>query len=352
MKQYGAPEARWEAVLAHDTAADGQFWYAVKTTGIYCRPACPSRRPKRENVTFYDTPQQAQAAGYRACRRCQPDKVDTSARAVAQAQALLEGAETLPSLGELAAAVGFSPFHLQRLFKARVGVSPKQYAIRLRSERLKTQLRRGASVTTALYDAGHESPATLYAKTTDQLGMTPRHYAQGGAGQMIHYAVSETKLGPMLVAATERGLCAVRFGEPHAMTAELRAEYPKADLVEDLAPLRAYLEGIEAHLDGQSPELQLPTDAQGTDFQQKVWAVLRDIPYGETRTYSEIAAALGDPNAVRAVARACATNPVALVVPCHRVVRKGGELAGYRWGLERKKQLLEQEAPVSQNRLF
>lgn len=342
----------WDAVLAHDSAYDGQFWYGVKSTGIFCRPACPSRRPKRENVAFFDSPQAAQAAGYRACLRCQPEKVGAAAQAVAKAKHLLDTAETEPNLGELAAAVGMSPFHLQRLFKAQLGVSPKQYALSRRSEKLKTHLRRGANITTALYDAGHDSPSTLYAKTTDQLGMTPSHYAKGGAGQMIHFSVTESQLGPMLVAATERGLCAVRFGEPEALVTELRAEYPKAELREDAAPLQEYMAGIEAHLAGQNPALQLPTDAAGTEFQHRVWEALRAIPYGETRTYSDIAEALGDPNAVRAVARACATNPVALVVPCHRVVRKGGNLAGYRWGLDRKKKLLEQEAPASQQGLF
>ncbi|GAA5504002.1 bifunctional transcriptional activator/DNA repair enzyme Ada [Deinococcus xinjiangensis] len=342
-KPFATEESRWQAVLAHDVRADGLFWYGVKSTGIYCRPACPSRRPKRQNVSFYDSPLSAEGAGFRACLRCQPQKVGAAVRAVARAQQLLDTAEVPPTLGELAAAVGLSPFYLQRVFKARLGLSPKQYAMRQRTEKLKAALRGGQSVTAALYGAGHDSPASVYAKPTDQLGMSPREYQTGGAGQMIYYTVTQSQLGPMLVGATGRGLCAVRFGEPAAMTAELRAEYSQADLVEDAAPLQPYLEGLAAHLAGQNPALSLPTDAAGTAFQQQVWAALRQIPYGETRSYSELAQMIGAPSAVRAVARACATNPVALVVPCHRIVRRGGELGGYRWGVERKQRLLEQE---------
>lgn len=295
-------------------------------------------------MTFYDSPQEAQAAGFRACLRCQPERVNAGAQAVAHAQRLLDVAETEPTLAELAAAVNLSPFHLQRLFKQRVGVSPKQYAIRVRTERLKTQLRRGVSVTAALYDAGHNSPGTLYAPSTDQLGMTPRAYALGGQDQVIHYTTMSSPLGPMLVAATGRGLCAVRFGEPALLVSELRAEYLNADLVEDAVPLQPYVQGILAYLNGLSPGLQLPTDAPGTAFQQRVWDALRRIPYGETRSYAQLAEMIGEPNAVRAVATACARNPVALVVPCHRIVRTGGQLGGYRWGTDRKQKLLDAEA--------
>lgn len=335
---------RWEAVLAHDAGADGRFWYGVKTTGVYCRPACPSRRPRRENVTFHDSPQQAEAAGYQACKRCQPEKVGAAARAVAHVQHLLDTAETEPTLGELARAVNLSPFHLQRVFKARVGVSPKQYALRIRSEKLKVALKNGHSVTAALYAAGHDSPATLYAKSTDQLGMTPRTYARGGQGEMIQYTVTESPLGEMLVAATARGLCAVRFGDMQEMVAELHTEYPNADIREDAAALQPYVDGILDYLKGVNPALNLNTDAKGTDFQKRVWDALRRIPYGETRSYAQLAEMIGEPTAVRAVASACARNPVALVVPCHRIVRTGGALGGYRWGAERKKKLLEREA--------
>lgn len=335
---------RWEAVLVHDAAADGLFCYGVKTTGIYCRPACPSRRPKRENVVFFDSPQGAEEAGFRACQRCQPQKIGAAAQAVAHVQHLLDTAETEPTLVELARAVNFSPYHLQRLFKERVGVSPKQYALRVRNEKMKAGLRAGQTVTAALYGAGHDSPATLYARSTDALGMTPRTYQQGGSGEMICYTVTRSPMGPMLVAATERGLCAVRFGNVEELVAELRAEYPKAGIVEEAAPLQAYVNGLLEFLNGQNPALNLRTDARGTDFQQRVWDALRRIPYGETRSYAQLAEMIGEPGAVRAVASACARNPVALVVPCHRIVRTGGALGGYRWGLERKRQLLEREA--------
>ncbi|THF84992.1 bifunctional DNA-binding transcriptional regulator/O6-methylguanine-DNA methyltransferase Ada [Deinococcus sp. KSM4-11] len=338
---YSDDEARWAAVLAHDTAADGLFWYGVKSTGIYCRPGCPSRRPKRENLSFHDSPAAAEAAGFRPCKRCTPERIDAGVRVVAHAQALIDAAQTAPQLTDLASAVGLSPFHLQRVFKARVGVSPKQYALRQRTEKLKEALKMNTTVTTALYGAGHDSPTTVYAPATDQLGMTPGAYARGGAGVRIHQTVADSVLGPMLVAATERGLCAVRFGEPEALRAELRAEYPNAELVDAAAPLMAYVEGVRAHLAGRAPSLV--TDVPGTDFQRRVWAALREIPRGETRTYAQLAEMIGQPAAVRAVARACATNPVAVVVPCHRIVPKTGGHGGYRWGPERKARLLELE---------
>lgn len=340
---YTDDEQRWQAVLAHDARADGVFWYGVKSTGIYCRPGCPSRRPKRVNVSFHGTPTDAEAAGFRPCRRCTPERVDAGVRAVAHAQHLLDTALTAPTLGELAAAVGLSPFHLQRLFKARVGVSPKQYALRRRTERLKEELKMTPTVTTALYAAGHDSPATVYAPATDQLGMSPGTYRRGGAGQTITYTVTDSVLGPMLVAATRRGLCAVRFGEPDSLIQELRDEYPQAELIEDAAPLAESIAGLHAHLSGQLQRPVVVTDVPGTAFQRRVWAALREIPLGETRTYAQLAQMIGQPSAVRAVARACATNPVAVVVPCHRIVPKTGGNGGYRWGAERKAQLLALE---------
>ncbi|OLV17893.1 bifunctional DNA-binding transcriptional regulator/O6-methylguanine-DNA methyltransferase Ada [Deinococcus marmoris] len=338
---YPTEESRWEAVLARDARADGAFWYGVRSTGIYCRPSCPSRRPRRENASFHDSPQEARARGLRACLRCEPDGVSAGTRAVVRVRFLLETAATPPPLSALAADVGLSPFHLQRLFKRAVGLSPKQYAVGLRHLRFKEGLKMGKPVTTAIYDAGHETSSTLYRK--DGLGMTPGAYRAGGAGQTIHFTVVESTLGPMLVAATARGLCAVRFGEAEAMTAELRAEYPAATLIEDAAPLEPYLQSLHAYLDGHSPELKLDTDAPGTEFQQRVWAALRQIPSGETRSYAELAGMIGQPRAVRAVATACARNPVALVVPCHRIVPKVGGSGGYRWGVERKAALLEAE---------
>ncbi|CAM3696623.1 bifunctional transcriptional activator/DNA repair enzyme AdaA [Deinococcus frigens] len=338
---YLTEEGRWEAVLARDARADGAFWYGVRSTGIYCRPSCPSRRPRRENASFHDSPGSARAAGLRACLRCEPDGVGTGVRAVARVKFLLETAEISPTLANLAADVGLSPFHLQRLFKRAVGVSPKQYAVGLRYARFKEGLKMGKPVTTAMYDAGHETSSTLYRQ--DGLGMTPGAYRAGGAGQTIHFAVAESLLGPMLVAATVRGLCAVRFGEAGAMMAELRTEYPAATLIEDAAPLQPYFQGLRAYLDGQNPCLSLNIDAPGTEFQQRVWTALRHIPHSETRTYAELAEMIGEPKAVRAVASACARNPVALVVPCHRIFPKAGGSGGYRWGVERKVALLDAE---------
>ncbi len=343
---YQTPEARWQAVLQRDVAADGLFWYGVKTTEIYCRPNCPARRPKPENVVFFDLSAQALATGFRACRRCKPETVDATAQSIATAKHLLETAMTEPSLKELAKATGLSPFHLQRIFKARTGVSPKQYAIYLRTQRLKMGLKQELSVTRALYAAGHNTPSTVYHATTNQLGMTPSSYRSGGKGLNMYYTLTLTSFGPMLLAATQRGLCAVRFGsldDPNALLAELKAEFSQAELKEDPNALQPYAEGILAYLGGQNSALSLATDPSGTAFQQRVWAALKNIPYGETRTYSELAQAIGDPKAVRAVASACAANPVALVIPCHRIIRKSGELSGYRWGVGLKQALLEKE---------
>ena len=343
MTQTLTDDARWQAVQTRDAAFDGQFYYAVKTTGIYCRPSCPSRRAKREHVQFFADPEGAQAAGFRACLRCAPGEVGAAQRVVAQLQVLLDTAEPVPTLAQLGQAVGLSPFHVQRVFKAALGVSPKQYALGRRGERLKAELRAGRTVTTAMYDAGHASPRTLYDPATDQLGMSPTDYRRGGAGQRIRYTVAASALGPMLVAATARGLCSVRFGEEGELVAELRAEYPQAELLPDVGALQPYLKALHAELAGRTAALTLPRDAAGTDFQRRVWEALRGIPAGETRSYAEVAAMIGEPMAVRAVARACASNPLALVVPCHRVVRKGGGLGGYRWGEERKRALLDGE---------
>lgn len=336
-------EQRWQAVEQRDATFDGQFYYGVKTTRIYCRPSCPARRPNVGNVVFFDAPEAAEAAGFRPCLRCKPAEVDARTRAVAHAQHLLETLERAPSLAELAVAVGLSPFHLQRLFKASVGVSPKQYALAKRTERTKRHLHAAPTVTAALYDAGHASPHTLYASATDQLGMTPGQYKAGGAGRTIAFAAFESVLGEMFVAATSRGLVAVRFGDPAALERELRDEYPNATFVHDATRLSGYVEALRHHLAGGRRDLALPSDVPSTDFQRRVWTALQAIPYGETRSYARVAEMIGEPKAARAVARACASNPVALVVPCHRVVRGGGGLSGYRWGVERKRALLDAE---------
>ncbi|PTA68957.1 bifunctional DNA-binding transcriptional regulator/O6-methylguanine-DNA methyltransferase Ada [Deinococcus arcticus] len=345
MTHTNAPtDLQWQAVQSRSAAHDGQFYYGVRSTGIFCRPSCPSRRPKRENVAIFPSLEDAAAAGFRACRRCTPAHISAAQQAVAHAQHLLDTAEPTPSLVGLAAAVGLSPFHLQRVFKAATGVSLKQYAIAQRAARTKAHLQAGASVTAALYDGGHASPRTLYDPATDQLGMSPGQYRAGGEGQTITFAVTQSVLGPLLVAATQRGLVAVRFGEVSTLEAELRTEYPKATLKQDEAALAPYVDALATHLVGARPELALPLEPAGTAFQQRVWAALKTIPYGQTRSYAQVAQIIGQPQAVRAVAQACAANPVGLVVPCHRVLRSSGALGGYRWGTDRKRALLDREA--------
>lgn len=336
-------EARWTAIVARDRAADGLFVYGVTSTGVYCRPTCPSRRANRANVRFFTSPEEAEGAGFRPCLRCRPGEVSAHQQIVARVKELLETSDPAPSLAALGEAVGMSPQHLQRVFSRATGLSPKQYAAGQRAERLKAALRQGASVTTALYDAGYGSTRALYDKAHLHLGMSPGAYRRGGEGVAITYAFADTPLGRMMLAATGAGICALRFGDEEALRAELRAEFPRATLREEPDGLQEYLGAVGAYLAGANRSLDLPLDVAATEFQQRVWRALRAIPYGETRSYKDVAGMIGDPKAVRAVARACATNPVALVVPCHRVVRSGGELSGYRWGVERKRRLLEGE---------
>jgi len=335
---------KWQQVLARDARQDGRFVFAVRTTGVFCRPSCPSRRPRRDSVEFFAGPREAERAGYRACLRCKPTQISEQAQYVLRARQLLDNAEGVVTLAQLSKRVGLSPFHLQRLFKRATGLSPREYQSARRMQHMKAGLRRGDDVTTALYDAGFGSPSRLYENANQQLGMTPGTYRRGGAGATITFAVASTPLGRMLVAATDRGLCAVRFGES-AMDLEhgLRKEFHAAGLRRDDAALRRYVEPLLANLRGENTMIDLPLDIRATAFQKKVWEALRQIPRGETRSYSEVAREIGDPRAVRAVARACATNPVAIAVPCHRVVRSDGGLAGYRWGMERKKKLLKME---------
>jgi AraC family transcriptional regulator of adaptative response/methylated-DNA-[protein]-cysteine methyltransferase len=334
----------WQQVMARDARQDGRFVFAVRTTGVYCRPSCPSRRPRRDSVEFFPDPREAERAGYRACLRCKPTEVSSQAQYVLRARQLLDNAEGVMTLAQLSKLAGLSPFHLQRLFKRATGLSPREYQSARRMQHVKTELRKGEDVTTALYDAGFSSPSRLYEKSDKQLGMTPGAYRRGGAGMTITFAMVPTPLGRMLVAATERGLCAVRFGEGVTeLERDLRNEFHAADLRRDDAAMRRYTEPLLANLCGDKITIDLPLDVRATAFQQKVWDTLRHIPRGETRSYTEIAHEIGDPKAVRAVARACASNPVALAVPCHRVVRSDGDLAGYRWGVERKKKLLETE---------
>lgn len=340
---------QWQSVMERDKEADGSFVFAVRSTGIYCRPSCPARRPERANVLFFALPAAAEQAGFRACRRCRPEEAtlrDPQAELVQQIcrqiEANLDGPLTLDAL---AAEQHFSPHHLQRTFKRLMGISPRQYADARRLQRVKAELRQGENVTSALYEAGFTSSSRLYERAPAQLGMTPSEYRQGGRGAQIGYTIADSPLGRLLVAATEKGVCAVSLGDSDAeLAAALEREYPAATIErEETGRLGEWVQALISYLEGQLPHLELPLDVQATAFQWRVWQELQKIPYGRTYSYSEIARRIGQPAAARAVARACATNPVALVVPCHRVVREDGNLGGYRWGLERKRRLLEKE---------
>jgi AraC family transcriptional regulator of adaptative response/methylated-DNA-[protein]-cysteine methyltransferase len=348
-------DARWLAVQARDRGADGEFVYAVRSTGIYCRPSCPSRKPRREQVVFFSLAEAAEQKGFRPCRRCRPRAAvvrDGRTQAVAKVCREIErmiqsngGEEARITLSELSARAGMSAHQLERAFRRVMGITPRQYADAQRMRRLKSRLRKGDDVTTALYDAGFGSSSRLYERAPAQLGMTPATYRKGGAGMQIHYTIVNSPLGRLLVGATDRGISALYLGEADGRLEEaLHREYPRAEIQRDRNGLEGWVEKILAHLKGKEPHLDLPTDVQATAFQRRVWEELRKIPYGATRTYSEVARAIGKPKAIRAVARACATNPVSVVVPCHRVVREDGKLAGYRWGLERKEKLLAHEA--------
>jgi AraC family transcriptional regulator of adaptative response/methylated-DNA-[protein]-cysteine methyltransferase len=339
----------WQAVIARDARFDGQFVFAVSSTKIYCRPSCPSRRPQRERVSFFNKPEAAEEAGFRACLRCQPRSdrvVDPQLELVQRACRLLDdaGEGDRVKLAELAGRLGISAFYLQRTFKRVMGISPRQYVTARRFGNFKQLVREGESVTNALYDSGFNSSSRVYEQAAEELGMTPATYRRGGNGVEIHYAIVASPLGRLLVATTERGVCAVRMGDTDAeLERELRAEFPAATIERDDASLQETVRKVLSHLSDNEPHLDLPLDIRATAFQRQVWEKLRAIPYGETVSYAEVAKALGKPGAVRAVGRACATNPVALVIPCHRVVREDKSLGGYRWGLERKQKLLELE---------
>ena len=341
-------DERWQAVVERDRSAEGQFVLAVHTTGIFCRPGCPARTPKRENVTFFDTTTEAIRAGYRPCKRCKPTGESISEHQqhiVDEARRLIESSDTRMTLHELAAAVGMSPWHLQRLFKAQTGLSPAQYQSSHRSSRLRAGIAEAPSVTHALHDAGYGSSSQFYASATKELGMTPSVYRAGGAGQRIRYGIASTWLGYLLVAATDRGICSLQMGESEEeMRERLLATFPNAELVDDDDDFARTIEQVVAVAEHPGSFASIPVDAHGTAFQHRVWNALRQIPAGSTRSYSEVAEAIGAPNAVRAVAKACADNPVPLLVPCHRVIGKNGKLTGYRYGIARKQALLEREA--------
>lgn len=341
-------EKYWQAVIERDTQANGEFVYAVRSTGIYCRPTCPSRRPRREHVVFFALPEAAEQAGFRACRRCQPcgNEGDVQVELVQHACNYIDQhlCETL-RLDELSSELGLSLTYAQRLFKRVMGITPRQYAEAQRLELLKSQLKEDVSVTRTLYEVGYSSSSRLYERAPEQLGMTPSAYKRGGAGMAIEYTIVDSPLGRLLVAATERGICRIGLHESDEVLEEtLRHEYPAAEIYQNGARLRSWLEALVSYLQGEQPHLDLPVDIRATAFQWRVWEELRAIPYGETRSYSEIASALGQPKARRAVAQACKQNPVPLIIPCHRVVRGDGTQGGYRWGAERKKRLLEQES--------
>src|SRR5262245_5096338 len=342
-------EQLWQAVLAKDARFDGQFVFAVTSTGVYCRPSCPSRRAHRERVRFYDLPEAAEQAGFRACLRCQPQRVrvlDPQVELVQRVCRLLNASdgETV-GLAELASQTGVSVFHLQRTFKRVMGISPRQYLAARKFGNFKALVRKGESVTTSLYESGFNSSSRLYEYASEELGMTPATYSRGGRGVNINYTIFDSTMGRLLVAITERGVCAVRMGDDDAvLQKDLREEFPQAQIERNDSALREPVEKILNHIDHNEPSLDLLLDIRATAFQRQVWEKLRTIPYGQTVSYGDVAKALGKPGAVRAVGRACATNPVALVIPCHRVVREDESLGGYRWGLERKKRLLERES--------
>ena len=344
----GNANEKWSLVLARDAGADGSFVYAVKSTGVFCRPSCPSRRPRRENVEFFDSPVQAQRAGYRACMRCSPSGANPQAQKIeAACRYIDENLDVTLSLTAISRHVAVSPFHFQRLFKRMLGISPRQYQQARRAGKFRQALLSEARVTDAIYEAGFSSSSRAYESIPGQIGMTPTAFHRKGEGIVIRYAVLETSLGKLLIATTSRGICSVRFGETGAaLLRELKSDFKAAKIVHDDQGLRAAGEQVKQLLEASTTSINIPLDIQGTAFQQKVWETLRQIPRGETRSYSEIAQSIGQPSAVRAVANACASNPVALVVPCHRVVQKNGSLAGYRWGVKRKAALLEQEQPA------
>jgi AraC family transcriptional regulator of adaptative response/methylated-DNA-[protein]-cysteine methyltransferase len=351
-RAFDTDASRWTAVEERDPSADGIFYYAVRTTGVYCRPSCQARRPRRANVAFFPTWADAERAGFRACRRCRPKRAverEPHTALVIDACRQIEGAEMLPSLAELATAAGLSPWHFQRVFKRVTGVTPKAYAAQHRAQRIRAELTPAHSATRAIFAAGFSSTGRFYEKSSQLLGMSPKAFRQGGAGTEICFAVGECSLGSILVAATDRGVCAIQMGDdPDALVRALQDRFPRAVLRAGDAAFDQTVASVIGVVESPRQGFDLPLDVRGTAFQHRVWQALCQIPLGTTITYAELAARLGQPTAQRAVAQACGANPVAVVIPCHRVVRTDGGLGGYRWGIDRKDELLRRElAPES-----
>lgn len=342
-------DARWRSVASRDRAADGTFVYAVSTTGVYCRPSCPARTAKPSNVRFFDSPAQAEAAGFRACLRCRPageSQTEASAALAAQVCRLIEESDTVPKLADLAKAVGLSPHHLHRTFKAATGLTPREWAAASRARRVRSELRDGSnSVTGAIYGAGFGSSSRFYEKADAVLGMTPSAYRQGGEDTDIRFAVAQCSLGAILVAQSARGVCAISLGDdPDELVVELQAQFPNANLIGADAAFERLVAQVVGFVEAPQVGLDLPLDIRGTAFQRRVWQALMQVPVGSTVTYSDVARQIGQPTAVRAVAQACGANRLAVAIPCHRVVRVGGGLSGYRWGVDRKRRLLDAES--------
>ena len=340
-------DPRWAAILARSNEADGSFFYSVRTTGVYCRPSCAARQARPENVRFHRTRQEAEQAGFRPCRRCRPDQpsmLEQHAAKVTEACRLIEASQGLPSLETLATHAGMSVFHFHRIFKALMGLTPREYAAARRGERMRQELGRGGTVTEAIYESGYNSNAQFYGESRQVLGMTPTIYRTGGADADIRFAVGECSLGSILVAQSEIGVCAILLGDdPEALVRNLQDRFPKATLIGGDAAFEQLVSRVVGFIEAPALGLDLPLDVRGTAFQRRVWQALQEIPSGSTASYTEIAERIGAPKSVRAVAQACAANPLAVAIPCHRVVRNDGGLSGYRWGIERKRTLLQRE---------
>lgn len=346
--RYASAASRWTAIVNRDEQADGQFFYSVKTTGVYCRPSCPSRQARRENVQFHDSCAEAERAGFRPCRRCQPNGpklTDQYATIITTACRTIETSETPPALDTLACAAGLSRFHFHRLFKQHTGLTPKAYATAHRDATLRRALPQRATVTEAIYEAGFNSNSRFYEKSSQTLGMAPQSFRTGGPGETIRFALAECSLGSLLVAASAKGICALALGDsPDQLLRDLQDQFPKAQLLGGDKAFEQTVAQVIAFVEAPRLGLALPLDIRGTAFQQRVWQALRQIPAGTTVSYTQLAEHIGSPRSVRAVASACAANTLAVAIPCHRVVRIGGNLSGYRWGIKRKRSLLDREA--------